>query len=402
MVPIPYVTSAWDVYSALAVFVLGLWLARAVGRAFGLSYMLCLPLYLWHTAFCVLYAWFVNGDGGDSLMYYRASLNDGVEFSFGTAGVIVFTSLFTQGLGLSFLGTFLVFNLAGYVGLLAFAGSLHQAIAERALGIRLLALAVLFLPSMHYWGSAIGKDALSFLSMGLSLWAALDLRRRHLLMVVAVMIMLVVRPHMAGIQLIALAAAFCLQPGVVLWQRLLLGTAALAGAAIIVPLALDYAGVGSGSDADQVMSYIELRQSYNQTGGGAVDIASMSLPMQLFTYMFRPLPMEASSVFQLASSVDNVILLYLMVVGGIAAITGRNAPPANRLFLWFYLLLAWTILAMTTANLGIAARQKWMFTPVLIYLLMSVMGRPRQTATDAESSGGSTPSVESTPNGVAR
>ena len=54
--------------------------------------------------------------------------------------------------------------------------------------------------------------------------------------------------------------------------------------------------------------------------GGAVDIASMSLPMQLFTYMFRPLPMEASSVFQLASSVDNVILLYLMVVGGIAAI----------------------------------------------------------------------------------
>ena len=57
---------------------------------------------------------------------------------------------------------------------------------------------------------------------------------------------------------------------------------------------------------------------------------------------------------------------------------------------------------MTTANLGIAARQKWMFTPVLIYLLMSVMGRPRQTATDAESSGGSTPSVESTPNGVAR
>jgi hypothetical protein len=28
---------------------------------------------------------------------------------------------------------------------------------------------------------------------------------------------------------------------------------------------------------------------------------------------------------------------------------------------------------MTTANLGIAMRQKWMFTPILIFLLISML-----------------------------
>jgi len=32
------------------------------------------------------------------------------------------------------------------------------------------------------------------------------------------------------------------------------------------------------------------------------------------------------------------------------------------------------MLATTTANLGIAMRQKWMFLPCLIFLLLSVIG----------------------------
>jgi len=35
------------------------------------------------------------------------------------------------------------------------------------------------------------------------------------------------------------------------------------------------------------------------------------------------------------------------------------------------------VLAMTTANLGIAIRQKWMFAPMLIFLLISLVGKNR-------------------------
>lgn len=40
-----------------------------------------------------------------------------------------------------------------------------------------------------------------------------------------------------------------------------------------------------------------------------------------------------------------------------------------------YMFLKCTILAFTTSNLGIATRQKWMFMPALIYLLLHVYNR---------------------------
>jgi hypothetical protein len=109
----------------------------------------------------------------------------------------------------------------------------------------------------------------------------------------------------------------------------------------------------------------------------------MSAPMQLFTYLFRPLPFEAHNVSALAASLDNVMLLLLFIMGGWGLFRKRLTGQLlnhNRIFLWAYCLATWLILAMTTANLGIAVRQKWMFAPMLIFLLISVIGRKRNIA----------------------
>lgn len=125
------------------------------------------------------------------------------------------------------------------------------------------------------------------------------------------------------------------------------------------------------------MDYVEKRQSYNTEGGGGVDIANMSLPMQLFTYVFRPIIFEARSITALAASLDNLILLYLFILGIYSLIKKRpqSFTEENRKFMWVYVILSWIVLAMTTANLGISVRQKWMFTPILIYLLLSLVGK---------------------------
>jgi hypothetical protein len=118
-------------------------------------------------------------------------------------------------------------------------------------------------------------------------------------------------------------------------------------------------------------------------GGGAVDISSMSLPMQMFTYMFRPLPFETDGIPGFAAAFDNMVLLLLFVLGGRGLFKQRAVDALhNRAFLWFFSLSAWVVLAMTSANLGISLRQKWMFAPMLIFLLISVAGRSRASATD--------------------
>ncbi len=205
-------------------------------------------------------------------------------------------------------------------------------------------------------------------------------------MVIAVLIMLFVRPHIAGMGVIGLAGSMVFQRKTSIIQRVVFGTAAFAATAVLVPLRLSYSGVGEDASSSDVMSYIEGREGQNLQGGSSVDIASMSLPMKLFTYLFRPMPFEANSIFSLLASVDNIILLFLFIVGIRAAIQKKlpsRLAEHNRIFLWIYCFLAWIILAMTTANLGIAMRQKWMFAPMLIFLLISLIGKQRRIMTIA-------------------
>ena len=47
----------------------------------------------------------------------------------------------------------------------------------------------------------------------------------------------------------------------------------------------------------------------------------------------------------------------------------------HRIFLWFYSIICLLLMSMTTANLGISLRQKWMITPIFIFLMLSIIGK---------------------------
>jgi hypothetical protein len=197
-----------------------------------------------------------------------------------------------------------------------------------------------------------------------------------LVMALAILLMLLVRPHMASLMVAGVALGVIFQRGVPFYLKALFGGGALAAAAVMVPFALQYAGVGETISSEALAGYIETRQSYNMEGGGGVDISAMSPPMQLITYMFRPFIFEASSVFSFAASIDNLILIYLFVVGAIGALDAKKRMYLSNglAFMVTYSFSAWLVLAVTTSNLGIAMRQKWMFAPMLIFLLLSLVG----------------------------
>lgn len=365
--------------SALLVNVLGLLLAFKAGRMLDVRKGRVMLLYAWHSMFCLAYAIYAVQNGADALVYYMKAQQGEFMAPFGTGAVVNIATLFVTGLDLSFLGACLLFNIFGAIGLIAFDACLQAATANKSKLLRRFATLIVLLPSISFWSSALGKDALAFMAAALTLYATLNMSRRVILLAVSIFIMALVRPHIAGIMVIALAGSLVLQRRLPLGQRLFLGAAALAATAAMVPFALTYAGLGDASGADDIMNYVEHRQSLNTQGGSSVDIASMSLPLQLFSYLFRPMPYEAGSIFGLAASMDNVILVFLAVAGGAQIIRHRRHKlVGNRAFMWFYCLLTWLILAITTANLGIAVRQKWMFAPILIYLFISLLGRKRQ------------------------
>lgn len=372
------VSSAWHVVSAFLIFVAGLLWSLWLGKRFQSTRHRPWILYLWHTLFCLAYIVFVMQFGGDAIRYFNEGVEGDIEIKFGTAAVSFLSYLFISLGNISILGLFLVFNIFGYIGLLAFDSSLRIATADKSKRVKMLASLIVFMPSVSFWSSALGKDALSFMAIGLSLWAAIDFRHRQGLMVLAVLVMLMVRPHIAGMMVLALAASFVLDPKVKLKTRLISGSMAIAASVAIVPFALTYAGLGDASSAVDVEDYVNQRQGYNMEGGGGVDIASMSLPMQLFTYLLRPVIFEASNVTSLAAALDNMLLLIMMVLALSSYFKKRSFRLiGQRTFMWLYVLMAWVVLATTTANLGIAVRQKWMFVPFLVFLLIPFIGKSK-------------------------
>jgi len=363
--------NAWHVMSVVLIFIIGLFLTVPLCRYFTIGTKIGSVLYFYHTLFCMVYLFYVFNYGGDATMYYHRSQGELEAFKPGTIGVLYFVNLLHM-MDLSILGQFLIFNIFGFIGLCAFYSALRSITFNSSVKIRRIVLLVVFLPSVSFWSSGMGKDAISFMAMGLALFSALNFSRRIWLMAIAILLMLYVRPHMAGIMIIAISISIVLQKNISLLPRLTIGILALLVTAIMVPFALNYAGVSE--DASNLESYIDKRANSNLGGGSSLDIASMSLPVQMFTYLFRPLPFEARSVTQLLASLDNMLLLYLLFVGFKARAKIKKLQfNGNRVFMWCYVGISWVILSMTTANLGIAMRQKWMFVPILIFLLISFL-----------------------------
>lgn len=369
--------TVFDLFFSLIIFSMGLLCAIRISKFFVIKSKRAAILYFWHTIFCIFYAYYVVINGGDAVGYYESSLASEIDISVGTAFIVLLTRLFSYYLDFSFLSVSLIFNIFGTIGLIAFDGAMRYASFDKKKSIRILASLVIFLPSVSFWSSAIGKDSLSFMSVGIALWAASDFFRRSKLMYFSILLMFLIRPHIAALMIFGIFSSIIFNSKNSAKKKLVTSLLLLLFAAGFLPFVLNYAGLGDVGNIGGVEDYISERQESNLDGGSSVDLSSMNPLMQLFTYLFRPMLFEASSVLSVAAALDNLVLLFIFLLGlkGIWKSWGKqdHAIIGNRIFMWSYSIFAWIILAVTTANLGISIRQKWMFVPMLMFLLISAI-----------------------------
>lgn len=362
----------WHLISSSIIFTIGLLALLKFKNKAGVSTHLTIFIYLWHTLFSMIYMIYTFYGVADASGYYEvAKSGDNIRFALGSPFIELFTYILVSVLNLSYLGIFLIFNIFGSIGLFIFCSILLEITTHCTKRIRHAAVLIILLPSMSFWSSALGKEPIAFLSVTLTLWAALNLQKRKIFMAIAIILMLLVRPHIAGIMIIAMGLSlFISSKQINLAQQAIIGALLIPITITLVPFAANYAGIERLSNINEVIEYIETRQGSNLEGGSSLDIKSMSPPVQVFTYLFRPLPYEAHNIFSLFSSLDNIILLLLFLYT-IRFIHNKSNNHANHAFLWLYVIISTLVLSMTTANLGISMRQKWMLMPILIYLLFA-------------------------------
>ena len=358
----------YDVYQGILTFfilILGMVICSSFATKIS-DIKIIISLYLWHTLFSVYYWYYTLKNGGDAVLYYKKTFYLLPDFSPGTRFTESITQVITNIFDSNYLNTTLIFNYFGALGLTFLYLSLKPHLKKS----NSLWMLVLFIPSMSFWSAGLGKDSIAFLATCLFLYAVSKHHTHRLSILTAFLVMFMVRPHIAFIMLASFIVFFIAQSKTHIIIKVLILPVIIGGAVIALQFVQQYVGLAEVS-LDSLDSYVEKRQGYNLEGGSSLDISSMSYPMQMFTYIFRPLPFEAHSIVALVTSIENTILLLLFIY--IFFKSKFNFKPFindKNLWLFIYVFLTCTILAITTANLGIATRQKWMFMPVLIYLLI--------------------------------
>ncbi len=325
--------------------------------------------------FCLIYWKFAQNNSADAKVYYQVAVAGAPEWSPGTRFVESFTGLFVYWLGFGEFPTYLVFNMIGLAGLLILAALILDVWPASTGLVSSVPYAIVFLPGLSFWSASIGKDALAFFAVCLAAFSFMEIGHRKLLFATAVVVMFAVRPHVASVMLIAAAIALVTSKGVGPLARV----AALAGVgiatALVLPVTIRYTGLGDAVTFQSAADYIEMRQGVNMEGGGGIDISSMSVPAQMFTYLFRPLFFDAPGTMGIIASLENTLLLGLVLIlipRGLFVVW-REHSPAIR-YNAVYAFLGLIIFATTTANLGLALRQKTMILPS-IFILSALAAR---------------------------
>lgn len=350
----------------ISILIFSLFLSFIVGCKKKLDINIIIALFFWHTFFSLSYYFFTLLSGADALVYYNNSLHGTLKFYPGSPFIYYLSSILSRGLDANYLNVTLMYNVFGTLGLIFLYLSLKKYIEK----LSWIWACSLFIPSMSFWSAGLGKDAISFFSVCLFLYTITTNKIIYILLPISFFFMFMVRPHIALMMIVSFILYFILKSKVHILFKIITLPIIVVGIILSSSFAQQYVGLDEAS-LESVSSYVDQRQGYNLSGGSSIDLKSMSYPMQIFTYIFRPLPFDAHSALALFTSIENTILLFLFIY-----ILFKNKfrlyafTEGKNTWLLIYAFLTCSMLAITTANLGIATRQKWMFMPIFLYLLI--------------------------------
>jgi hypothetical protein len=327
---------------------------------------------LFHTSISVFFCFFMtyNSDAGHYYTVAKDFVGDLSALNMpGTKFISLICYPFANSMGLSYLSVTLVFNLFGFVGLCYFYRSIYEQVRSSRKTVRYLD-AFLFIPGLSFWTCSVGKDSLIFMGLGILMFSLSRLKNRVMLFFLALAIVFCARPQIFILIIASLVLSFLFSRNFLSLRSLLIFGGILAVGLYTKDMILARFGVADISNNVALQEYLDSRAQYNLEGGSSVDISQYGFFMKSFTYLYRPLFFDARNVTMLLSSLENLLYLcltlHLLFKLPLLKLLKERRQYVNFVIPFFFMMLF--VLSSTTANLGIAVRQKTMFMPLLLAL----------------------------------
>ena len=337
-------------------------------------------LFLWHFIF-VFIAWNDRVTRGFSDAHYYWAENFSLAekswfsfFSYGTDFVVWLNYPFIK-LGIPFLGGFILYGLIGYFAFLNF---IHWITLVLGTSVKFgkinLLLLLFFWPNLHYWTAVLGKEALIFWSLSVLFLGFTTQQFKNLSFVIAVLMLLVIRPHVGLLLLAAGGLAYLITADMPFRRKLKKVFFLLPFAVVLFYMVLTLSKI-KYLDWERIVRFNRGSVLSFSDSGSYVPMETYSWFYRLVSFYFRPFLWEATSFRTAIVGLDN--LIYLILHGIALVFLYRYFSKLKQLrmpFWWytavFFSLFCGMVFIYRYANFGIFMRTKIMYAPFMVVALL--------------------------------
>ena len=330
-------------------------------------------LFLVHLLFGAYFCFFVRGDASGywnlaKYMSYSDFIRSITEDQ-GTYFILALNYYPSNILDLSYFTGTMIYSLVGFIGLTYFYIVAVELIPNNPeyKGHYLFPM-LFFLPNLHFWSCAVGKDTLLFFCIAIFTYGLLQPVKRLPLVILGLLLAYFIRPHMTLFMLLGFGMAFFSGKNISVVQRILFLAVMIGIAIAILPKVMEYAKIEEGTvDSFKEFSASKATLLSTASSSSAVDISSYPFPLKVFTFLYRPFFFDINGIPALLASFENLILLILSftVIKNKPLQTFRNAPFVIQGMVYF-LIIGTLAFSQSLGNVGIMIRMRNMFLPGLI------------------------------------
>lgn len=287
--------------------------------------------------------------------------------------------------GLSLFTLFVVFGAISYHGFILYFQKLNglETKSLSFFGVNLFKWLFL-LPGLHFWSGFLSKDALVFFLLAILLPNKNEDFKFNYPKILALLSLVLIRPHLFFVVMLVIFLIFILNKEISKKKKIIINGSILLVLFLCLPFLKKILKLKSYSIQSIKDNFLFLTH-FAKEGGSGVDLNDLNYIERIWVLLFRPLFYDAKNLYQIADSIENIIILISLILFVIFYFTKKTTFKITKdakfaLFIGIAILL---FISIYIYNLGLASRMRLMFWPYIFYGLYQICCSSRTIEKDS-------------------
>ena len=360
-------------------FILNFVIPILIARNYGIDYSITTLIILGNFIFFLIYILFENSQGTDSLGWYRKPYhNDMVEFGIRNEALIKIASLYKI-LGINYLNLALSLNVLSSMTFLIFYIKVREFYFFKNI-FYFLIFFMLINSGILFWGNSLLKENFIFFGMSLFLLSISKNEINYKILLLGIIILFIFRPFISFILIVSLVlfinGMFILGKNI---RNLILFNIVIMLPVFVITIFIfkQYNFEFSLNFFNDLINRVNSMKASNTSyydGALTISLDETTTFKRYIMYYFYPLKLTINPLYLLIT-IQNLFNFLLICVFFLTVFLKfklflefvKKIKYYNILFI--YILIYNSFVPLTSYNLGISLRQKWMLLIISSYLI---------------------------------